>query len=186
MATQAKPKAKKAPVRKTAAKKATAKKTTTRKAAPKKAAQPAFATKAQENARNVFLAGLGAFANAQKMGTETFETLVKDGEKFRKEASKKTEKLIDEVQDSVREMRDDAESKAEGLLDRVRDRSKLNKLHVPSKNDIDKINRKLDKILKAIEPKAKKPAARKAPAKKAPVKKAPAAKPAAESATKAA
>src|SRR5210317_897954 len=160
-----------------------------------------------EQLDNVFLAGLGAFANAQKMGSETFESLVKDGEKFRKEASKKTEKLIDDVQDSVRDMRDDAESKAEGLLDRVRDRSKLNKLqsafdkrvadamdrmNVPSKNDIDKINRKLDKILKAIEPKAKKPAtrkkaaAKKAPAKKAAAKKAPAARKAAASETKAA
>ena len=81
-----------------------------------------------EQLDNVFLAGLGAFSNAQKMGTETFEALVKDGEKFRKEASKKTEKLIDDVQDSVREMREDAESRAEGLLDRVRDRSKLTKL----------------------------------------------------------
>ena len=153
-----------------------------------------------EQLDSVFLAGLGAFANAQKMGTETFESLVKDGEKFRKEASKKTEKLIDEVQDSVREMRDDAEARAEGLLDRVRDRSKLTKLqgafdkrvadamdrlNVPSKNDMDKINRKLDKILKAIEPKAKRPAAKKAPAKKAVAKKAPAEKPAA-SETKAA
>jgi len=97
-------------------------------------------------------------------------------------------------------MRDDAESRAEGLLDRVRDRSKLTKLqsafdkrvadamdrmNVPSKNDIDKINKKLDKILRGIEPKAKKPAAKKAPAKKAVVKKAPAVKPAA-STTKAA
>jgi poly(hydroxyalkanoate) granule-associated protein len=160
-----------------------------------------------EQLDNVFLAGLGAFANAQKMGSETFESLVKDGEKFRKEASKKTEKLIDEVQDSVREMRGDAEEKAEGLLDRVRDRSKLTKLqsafdkrvadamdrmNVPSKNDIDKINRKLDKILKAIEPKAKKPAtrkkaaAKKAPAKKAAAKKAPAVRKAAASETKAA
>ena len=160
-----------------------------------------------EQLDNVFLAGLGAFANAQKMGSETFESLVKDGEKFRKEASKKTEKLIDEVQDSVREMRGDAEEKAEGLLDRVRDRSKLTKLqsafdkrvadamdrmNVPSKNDIDRINRKLDKILKAIEPKAKKPAtrkkaaAKKAPAKKAAAKKAPAVRKAAASETKAA
>jgi len=153
-----------------------------------------------EQLDNVFLAGLGAFANAQKMGTETFESLVKDGEKFRREASKKTEKLIDDVQDSVREMRDDAESRAEGLLDRVRDRSKLTKLqsafdkrvadamdrmNVPSKNDIDKINKKLDKILRGIEPKAKKPAAKKAPATKAAVKKAAAVKPAA-STTKAA
>ena len=154
-----------------------------------------------EQLDNVFLAGLGAFANAQKMGTETFESLVKDGEKFRKEASKKTEKLIDDVQDSVREMRDDAEERAEGLLDRVRDRSKLNKLqsafdkrvadamdrmNVPSKNDIDKINKKLDKILRSMEPKTKKPAARKAPAKKAATRKTPAAKSAGTTATKAA
>ena len=105
------------------------------------------------------------------------------------------------MQDSVREMREDAEERAEGLLDRVRDRSKLNKLqsafdkrvadamdrlNVPSKNDIDKINRKLDKILKAIEPKAKKPATKKTPAKKAVTKKAPAAKPAGTPESKAA
>ncbi len=157
-----------------------------------------------EQLDHVFLAGLGAFANAQKMGSETFESLVKDGEKFRKEASKKTEKLIDDVQDSVRDMREEAEDKAEGLLDRVRDRSSLNKLqnafdkrvadamdrmNVPSKNDIDKINRKLNKILRAVE--AQKPATRKAPAKKAATKKAttkktPAAKPAGRSEPKAA
>ena len=155
-----------------------------------------------EQLDNVFLAGLGAFANAQKMGSETFESLVKDGEKFRKEASKKTEKLIDDVQDSVREMRDDAEERAEGLLDRVRDRSKLNKLqsafdkrvadamdrmNVPSKNDIDQINRKLNKILKSVETKAKKPAAKKKTAsKKATTTKTAATKPATQSASKAA
>jgi poly(hydroxyalkanoate) granule-associated protein len=155
-----------------------------------------------EQLDNVFLAGLGAFANAQKMGSETFESLVKDGEKFRKEASKKTEKLIDDVQDSVRDMRDDAEERAEGLLDRVRDRSKLNKLqsafdkrvadamdrmNVPSKNDIDQINRKLNKILKSVETKAKKPAAKKKTAsKKATTKKTAASKPASQSQSKAA
>ena len=115
---------------------------------------------------NVYLAGLGAFANAQKMGGETFDALIKDGEKFRKEASKKTERLIDEAQSNLRDMSEDAQGRAEGLLDRVRDRSKFDKLqgafdkrvadtmdrlHVPSKNDIDKINKKLNKILRAIE-----------------------------------
>ena len=155
-----------------------------------------------EQLDNVFLAGLGAFANAQKMGSETFESLVKDGEKFRKEASKKTEKLIDDVQDSVREMRDDAEERAEGLLDRVRDRSKLNKLqsafdkrvadamdrmNVPSKNDIDMINKKLNKILKSVEAQTKKPAAKKKTAsKKTTTKKTAATKPATQSESKAA
>ena len=115
---------------------------------------------------NVFLAGLGAMSNAQKMGSETFDTLVKDGKKFRKEASKKTEGLIDDVQTAIRDMGDDAQERAEGLLDRVRDGSRFSKLqgafdkrvadtmdrlNVPSKNDIDKINKKLNKILRVLE-----------------------------------
>ena len=119
---------------------------------------------------NVYLAGLGAFANAQKMGTETFDALVKDGKKFRREASKRTERLIDEAQSNLREIGEEAQDRAEGLLDKVRDRSKFDKLQgafdkrvadtmdrlsVPSKNDIDKINKKLNKILRTIEAKDK-------------------------------
>ena len=157
------------------------------------------ATEFTHQLENVFLAGLGALANAQKMGGETFDALVKDGEKFRKEASKKTDKMIDDVQKNVRGMSEGAQDKAEGLLDRVRDRTNITKLqsafdkrvadamdrlNVPSKNDIDKINRKLDKILRAIESTAK-PAAKKKTATKrktAAPKKAAAEKPAAEKA----
>ena len=151
---------------------------------------------------NVFLAGLGAMSNDQKMGSETFDALVKDGKKFRKEASKKTEDLIDDVQSAMRDMGDDAQERAEGLLDRVRDGSRFTKLqsafdkrvadtmdrlNVPSKNDIDKINKKLNKILRAIEgdskatPAKKKTATRrKTAAKKTTAAKAAPAKPAAE------
>jgi len=156
-----------------------------------------------EQLEHVWLAGLGALSNAQKKGTETFDALVKQGEKFRKETSKKTESLIDDVQGALRDMGDEAQTKAEGLLDRVRDRSNLDKLqsvfdkrvadamdrlNVPSKNDIDTINKKLNKILRSLESKdkpapakkrtttkrktasKKKTAARKAPAKKAEAK----------------
>ncbi len=147
-----------------------------------------------EQFEHAFLAGLGALANAQKAGEKTFNKLVKEGEAFRKKTSKRTESLIDDVQEAIREMTDEAQSKATGLLDQVRDRSKLDKLpkvfdsrvadamdrlNVPSKNDIDMINKKLNKILRMLDeqPKAaKKPVARKkastkkvtkAPAKKA-------------------
>ena len=101
-APKTKAKAKKAPARKTAAKK-----TTARKAAPKKPAQPKFASKAQENARNVFLAGLGfygkAFEEAQQqiedaqnrmkqrreMAEDLFNELVKRGEKVESKAKKR-------------------------------------------------------------------------------------------------
>ncbi len=137
-----------------------------------------------EQLEHAFLAGLGALSNAQKAGEKTFESLVKQGEAFRKRTTKRTESLIDDVQDAIREMTGGAQSKASGLLDQMRDKSNLRKLqgafdtrvadamdrmNVPSKNDIDKINAKLNKILKAIEDKPKKaaPKVAKKPARKA-------------------
>ena len=138
-----------------------------------------------EQLEHAFLAGLGALSNAQKAGEKTFDSLVKQGEQFRKKTTKRTESLIDNVQDAIRDMSDDAQSKATGLLDQVRDKSNISKLqdafdtrvadamdrlNVPSKNDIDKINKKLNKILRALDEKPKasrKPAAKKSkPAKK--------------------
>ncbi len=126
--------------------------------------------KVTEQFEDAFLAGLGALSNAQKAGAKTFDSLVKQGETFRKKTTKRTESLIDDVQAAIREMNEDAQSKATGLLDQVRDKSNLKKLnrafdsrvadamdrlHVPSKNDVDAINKKLNKILKLLEDKPK-------------------------------
>lgn len=115
---------------------------------------------------HAFLAGLGALSNAQEVGAKTFDSLVKQGEAFRKEATDKTESLIDDVQDAIREMAGGAQSRATGLLDQMRDASQLEKLNsvfdtrvaatmdrlgVPSKNDIDMLNSKLDRLLSAVE-----------------------------------
>ncbi len=142
-----------------------------------------------EQLEHAFMAGLGALSDAQKKGAKTFDSLVKEGEKFRKKTTSKTESLIDDVQDAIRDMADDAQSKATGLLDQVRDKSRLDKLqsafdtrvadamdrlNVPSKNDIDAINKKLNKIIRLLNDEAK-PAAKKATTRKRPTKK-PAAK----------
>ena len=73
-----------------------------------------------EQLEHAFMAGLGALSDAQKKGAKTFDSLVKEGEKFRKKTTSKTETLIDDVQDAIRDMADDAQSKATGLLDQVR------------------------------------------------------------------
>ncbi|MBU2676776.1 MAG: phasin family protein [Gammaproteobacteria bacterium] len=126
--------------------------------------------KVTEQFEDAFLAGLGALSNAQKAGAKTFDSLVKQGESFRKKTTKRTESLIDDVQAAIREMNEDAQSRATGLLDQVRDKSNLKKLNsafdsrvadamdrlnVPSKNDVDAINKKLNKILKLLESKPK-------------------------------
>jgi len=117
-----------------------------------------------EQLEHAFLAGLGALSNTQKIGSKAFNSLVDQGELFRKEATKKTESLIDEVQGAIRGMADDAQSKATGLLGQMRDTPQLDKfqsvfdarvasaldrLGVASKKDIDDLNSKLNKVLKA-------------------------------------
>ena len=77
---------------------------------------------------HVFLAGLGALSNTRKAGQKTFETLVKQGETFRKGATSKTEALIDDVQDAIRGMAGDAQSKATGLIDQMRETPQMDKL----------------------------------------------------------
>lgn len=143
-----------------------------------------------EQLEHAFLAGLGALSDARKEGARKFDTLVKEGEKFRKKTTSKTESLIDDVQGAIRDMADDAQSKATGLLDQVRGKSSLDKLHsafdsrvagamdrlnVPSKNDIDAINKKLNKILRLLDdqgkPAAKKKATRKSTTRKKAAKK---------------
>lgn len=121
---------------------------------------------------HAFLAGLGALSNAGERGAKTFDSLVKQGEAYRKQATDRTEALIDDVQDAIRDMAGDAQSKASGLLDQMRDASNLDKLNsvfdsrvattmdrlgVPRKGDIDALNAKLDRILSAVE---KRPAAK--------------------------
>ena len=136
-----------------------------------------------EQLEHAFLAGLGALANTQKAGGKAFDKLMKQGESFRKDASDKTESLIDDVQDAIRGMADDAQEKASGLLDQMRETPQMNKLQsvfdsrvdsaldrlgVASKHDLDKLNAKLDRLLKSVEkPKAAK---KKAASKKAPPK----------------
>lgn len=148
-----------------------------------------------EQLEHAFMAGLGALANTQKVGSKAFETLVEQGKSFTKQTTSKTESLIDDVQDAIRGMADDAQSKSSGLLKQMRDTpqmekfqsvfdsrvaSAMDRIGVASKKDIDDLNAKLDKVLKSVQKKgaskktAKKTAKKsstKRPAKKASRKK---------------
>ena len=127
-----------------------------------------------DHLEHVFMSGLGALSDAQKQGAKTFDALVKEGEKFRKKTTSRTEALIDDVQGTIRDMADDAQSKATGLIDQVRGKSRLDKLqgafdsrvadtmdrlNVPSKNDIDALNKKLNQIIRILKDQGK-PAAK--------------------------
>lgn len=139
-------KAKKTPVKKAATKKVAAKKAPAKKVATKKPvaskAELKFAEKAQENARNVFLAGLGFYGKAiedaqsqmkenrnkleqsREKATDLFEELVKRGEKVETTAKKKLKK-IDLPELKIPEMkltdRDELRAELRTRLDKARD-----------------------------------------------------------------
>ncbi len=165
-----------------------------------------------------FVAGLGALSDAQKAGNKAFEKLVEQGQKFRRETEDKTEEVIDSVQDAIRDMTDDAQTRASGLLSHMRETQQLQRLQtvfddrvadalerigVASKQSLDELNDKLDRVLATLEDSeapakaakktrkkaakkktAKKTAAKRKVAKKAAARKAPAKKAASKKAAK--
>ena len=115
-----------------------------------------------EQLEQAFLAGLGALANAQKAGSKAFDKLVEQGKSFSRQTTDKSEELIDDVQSAIRSMASDAQSKASGLLEQMRETPQvekiqgvfdarvadtLNRLGVASKQDIDALNDKLDRLV---------------------------------------
>ena len=141
-----------------------------------------------ESLEKVFLAGLGALSTATDFSAKTFESLVDQGQAYRKAASAKTEKLIEEVQDAVKDVTGGAQERATGLIDQVREQSNSNvtrlqdvfdsrvegalrRLQVPTRSDIEALNEKLDTLIKLAEAGSKKPAAKKTASKKATTRK---------------
>lgn len=158
-----------------------------RKKQSKRSNQPDVA----EQLEQAFLAGLGALANAQKAGSKAFDKLVEQGKSFSRQSTDKSEELIGDVQSAIRSMASGAQSKASGLLEQMRETPQiekiqgvfdarvaetLNRLGVASKQDIDALNAKLDRLVasytkkKRAAKKAKRTSSRKSKTKAAPRK----------------
>ena len=108
-------------------------------------------------ARKIWLAGLGAFSNAEKEGGKLFETLVQRGEKFEAQSRKKAEgKIKDvkgEVKGKVEEIKDTASdtwNKLEKVFQKRVARA-LHRLGVPNRNDVKDLSKQLDSVQQAIQ-----------------------------------
>ena len=169
-----------------------------------------LASAVKDSAQHIWLAGLGAFAKAQQEGTKAFEGLVKEGLTIQRKTQAVAEERVSEATSRMANMANDITAKASGQWDKLetifedRVARTLNKLGVPSSQDIDALIARIDALnasMQKLQPKATKAetvapkAAAKAPAKtaakaapKAPAKAAAevAVKPAAKTARKAA
>ena len=143
----------------------------------------ALAGTVKDSAQQIWLAGLGAFAKAQEEGGKVFEALVKEGSSLQKKTQGLAEDKISEVTQKMSKMTNmagDVSAKAGQQWDKLesifeeRVSKALNKLGVPSSNDVDALISRIDSLSAQVAKMGKASAASKA----APVKAA--AKPAAK------
>ncbi len=110
-------------------------------------------------ARKIWLAGLGAYAKAGQEGSEYFKDLVKSGEGVEKQGKKLVNQQvdaansqIDSVKSTVTSNVSSVKGKFEVQLDKIekafdsRVASALNRLGIPSKQDVEVLSAKLDQL----------------------------------------
>ena len=111
-------------------------------------------------ARQIWLAGLGAFAKAQDEGGKFFETLVQEGQavdaKMKKTADEKTEAMkggIGTMKDKVEEIRERATGAWNKLEEVFQGRvaRALRRLGVPTRDDIQQLFQQVDLLSQNIQ-----------------------------------
>lgn len=174
-------------------------KKTLKKKVPAKASSSKLTNQVVDSARDIWLAGLGAFAVAQQetgkvleQGNKLFDKLVEEGAKIEKSTRNDVEGKVTDIRgdvesrvDSVRKQASDNWDKLENVFEE-RVARVLGRLGVPTADDVNKLSARVaklsDQVAVLAESTKAKPAAAKAPARRTASKSA-AAKPAAKTAT---
>ncbi len=96
------------------------------------------------SANQIWLAGLGAFADTRKQGNKLFDSLVKEGKAFQKRAGKAAEGTMAEVKATATKSWDKLEKMfEEGVA------GALHTLNVPTKKEFDRLARRVAELLMA-------------------------------------
>ena len=145
---------------------------------------PAATDKVKEQAQQIWLAGLGAFAKAQEDGTKAFEKLVTDGITMQRKVQSTAEEKMAEASQKVSQAAHQFNERATGQWDKLehifedRVSKALSRLGIPNAQDMAALHERiaaleaqLVKTAKPASTPAKKVAAKKVAAKKSPAKK---------------
>jgi len=153
----------------------------------------ALASSVKEQAQQIWLAGMGAFAKAQAEGKQVFDALVKEGASLQKKTQTVAEEKFGEVTGRMTSMADDVTAKAGKQWDKLesifeeRTAKALKKLGVPSSKDVQSLVDRINALQAQVQSRAKataRTATAKAPAKTASVKRAAKKSPVAKKAAK--
>ena len=117
-------------------------------------------TDLRESAHKIWLAGLGALSVAEDEGSKLFKRLVKEGEGFEKKSKDRFQKIQDEVETKVEDVRDAAESTWDRLGSNFDERvaSTLKRLGVPSRLEIQRLTKRVEELTKKVDALKPKPA----------------------------
>lgn len=108
-------------------------------------------------ARQIWLAGLGAYSRLGTEGSDYFKELVKAGEALEKKGKSLVTSQVDSANDSVKTGLSSVKGKVEDQLDRIeqafdsRVASTLNRIGIPSRNDVEALSAKLDELSAVLE-----------------------------------
>ncbi len=115
------------------------------------------------NPQQVWLAGLGAMAQAQARGTKAFEALVSDGLSFQRKSQEQAQQRIHEATEQLSSMAHNIGQQASGRIDKLehlfedRVAKALQRLGMPSMADIEALNARISHLeaqLKQAQPAA--------------------------------
>jgi poly(hydroxyalkanoate) granule-associated protein len=105
-----------------------------------------WAAAIRDSATEIWLAGLGAFAAAQREGNKVFEALVKQGEAVRERTRKAASERIGVLTADASQRWDKLGQMLEEPLGRA-----FHRLNLPTKKDIDELSSRIDKLTAATE-----------------------------------
>jgi polyhydroxyalkanoate synthesis regulator phasin len=123
--------------------------------------------KASEIAKNIWLAGLGAYGKAFDEAHDRLDKATKEPERLFKDLVKKGSKLEDEVKDSLSSIRKSSASSVEERIKKVRENFNINL--ISRGDELAEINAKLDALTRKVDTLAK--SLKKTPAKRKPAAK---------------
>lgn len=104
--------------------------------------------KIKESARQIWLAGLGAYNKAEENGEKIFERLVKEGEELENMTRGAVEKRFKVVEDHVEEVKEKATGtlgKLESVFDQ-RVSAALKRLGIPSAKEMEALEQKVAEL----------------------------------------
>jgi poly(hydroxyalkanoate) granule-associated protein len=106
-----------------------------------------------DNAQQIWLAGLGAFAMAGEEGKDLFHQLIKRGADVQKSGKARVEKLVKTAGKRVTDLRGDAEA-AVGRVRFPLDKGMTKAMHrlgIPTRGEILELTKRVEALTKAVE-----------------------------------